>query len=165
MADAPAECLHGWTCRPAALRDDAAFLSAAEQQLPVLLPGAEAQNISNCVWSFAKRQHVLGPSVVDAVARRFPEVVQQANSQAIANLLYGLASMGAAPSRQLLDSCTERLVGHPAAGHRSGCCQHPLGARRAGALPLREHRAEAPAGRRSAGAIWLSRLIGALAAR
>ena len=92
------------------LGGDSAVLVAAEQLLPQVLPAADARPISNCVWAFGKRQHALGPGVVEAVARRFSEVVQLATPQAVANLLYGLAIMGAAPRKQLLDSCEERLV-------------------------------------------------------
>ena len=146
------------------LEGDAAFLSAPEQRL-LRLPTAEARGISSCVWSFAKRQHVLGPSVVDAVARRFSEVVQQANPQDVANLLYGLASMGAAPSRQLLDSCTERLVDTLQLATAQHVANTLWALGELGHCPPDSTMQDLPAGRRSTGAIWLRCLIGALAAR
>ena len=82
----------------------------AEQLLLPLLHSAKARDISNAVWSFSKREQVLGSDLVAAICLRFLEVLSQADPQNVANLLYGFASMGAAPSEQLLDACAERLV-------------------------------------------------------
>ena len=72
------------------------------------------------MWKFSKRQQLLGSDIVDAICARFLEVLSQANPQEIANLLYGLAVMGAVPSKQLLDGCSEHLaslVEHVSAQH------------------------------------------------
>ena len=65
--------------------------ATAQQHLPRLLPTAEARHISNCAWSSGKKQQSLANDVVDRLCVRFLEVLPQALSQEIANLLYGLA--------------------------------------------------------------------------
>ena len=91
-------------------KGDTCVWTAAEQLLPRLLPGADSRDITNSVWSFSKREHVLGSNVIDAVCVRFLDVLPQTPPQGIANLLYGLASMAATPSPQLLNGCAERLA-------------------------------------------------------
>ena len=82
---------------------------------PQLLPGCEAQAISNLVWSCSKRQQLLSSAVVNAICVRYLEVLPQASSQNVGNLLYGFAIMGATPSIESLEGCANHLahnVGH-----------------------------------------------------
>ena len=60
--------------------------------------------------ALSKRHQVLGGDILDATCARFLGVLSQATPQAVANLLYGLANMGAAPSEQLLVGCAEHLA-------------------------------------------------------
>ena len=89
---------------------DCLVWTAAEQLLPQLLPGADARGIANAVWSFGKAQRALHCDVVNVICVRFLEVLPQAAPQNVANLLYGLAIMGAAPDKQLLEACAEHLA-------------------------------------------------------
>ena len=72
---------------------DEAFWLAAEQRLGTLLQTSEARAVSNIVWAFATRQHILSSRTVHAISVRFQQAAQQAAPQT--SLLWGLARLGA----------------------------------------------------------------------
>ena len=97
---------------------DRPILAAAERLLPQLLHGAGAQAVDNTLSILGKRQKALDCNMLDAICGHFLNTPSQAAPRALSDMLYGFAIMGAAPSRQLLYKCAERLastVGHATA--------------------------------------------------